>query len=113
ECVGVCGVQPVPRSAAEGDPTVATRGRAALEQAVNDKCQQQRKRDEEREYRKMKPERLQSVTEAIVDGKQAGNERPVGLIRRQRTESRSVEEEEQDVPHLADGRVVYDRVGVV
>ena len=56
----------------------------------------------------MKPERLQSVTEAIVDGKEAGNERPVGLISRQRTESRRVAEEARNVAQLADGRVVLN-----
>ena len=62
---------------------------------------------------KMKPERLQSAGESVVDREQRRDERAIRLIARERAEGRRVAEEERNVPQLANGRVVYDRVRVV
>src|ERR1700675_2307239 len=80
---------------------------------MNAKCEQQRERDEEREDREMKPERLQPVGEPVVNCEQRRDQRPIRLIARERAEGCRVTEEERDVPQLANGRVAYDRVPVV
>ena len=76
------------------------------------KRKQQRERDEEREYRQMKPKRLQSA-ETVIDRQQRRDERAIRLIARQRTERRRVAEKHRNVPHFPDGRVVFNCVRVV
>ena len=39
-----------------------------IEEASNDKCEQERERDKKREDQNVKPERLQSATETIGKG---------------------------------------------
>ena len=70
-------------------------------------------RDEEHEDREMKPERIESAAELVVDCEQRRDEWAIRLIARERAESRRIAEEERNVPQLTDGRVVYDRVRVV
>ena len=80
---------------------------------MNDECEQQRERDEEREDREMKPERLEPVAELVVNCQQRRDQRPIRLIARERAEGCPVAEEERNVPKFANGRVGYDRVPVV
>src|SRR5438132_2637049 len=106
-------MQPTPRRSRERDPAVSRRTRRVIAQAMNDEREQQHERDEEREDRQVKPERLHSAAEPVVDCEQRRNEWAIRLIARERAEGRRVAEEERNVPQLADGRVVYDRVRVV
>ena len=80
---------------------------------MNDKPEQQNQSNEEYEDREVKPEWLQSAGELVVDSKQRRYERSVGLIAGQRAESGRVVEEERNISQFADGRVVFDRVGIV
>src|SRR5262249_19016083 len=59
--VGVGRVQPITGRGEERDSTVARRITRVIEQARNDKSQEQDKRDEERENGQVKPERSQVV----------------------------------------------------
>ena len=51
--------------------------------------------------------------ELVVNCEQRRDQRPIGLIAWEGAEGCRVTEEERNVPQLANGRVVYDRVPVV
>ena len=61
----------------------------------------------------MKPKWLQPVGESVINCEKRRDQRAIRLIARERTEGRRVTEKEWNVPQLANGRVVYDRVPVV
>src|SRR2546428_1939132 len=61
----------------------------------------------------MKPERLKPTGKSVVNCEQRRDQRAIRLIARERAEGCRVTEEEWNVPQLANGRVVYDRVPVV
>src|SRR5436190_22062174 len=106
-------MQPVPCRSSTGDPQVRRRRRNDLENAINDEREQQRQCNEERKDREMKPERIESAAELVVDCEQCRDEWAIRLIAWERAESRCVAEEERNVPQFANGRVVYDCVSVV
>ena len=106
-------VQPIARRGDKSDQAAVLRGVFTMfKQAIDDEREQQRQRDEESKYRKVKPEWLQSA-ESIGDREQRRNERAVGLIARERTESRRVPEEKGDVAQRSNGRVIFDAVRVI
>ena len=80
---------------------------------MNDKPEQQNQSNEEYEDREVKPEWFQSAGELVVDSEQRRYERSIGLIAGQRTESGRVLKEERNISQFADGRVVFDRMGIV
>ena len=61
----------------------------------------------------MKPERIESAAEPIVDREQCRDEWAIRLIARKGAESRRIAEEERNVLQFANGRVGYDCVSVV
>src|SRR5437870_5379821 len=61
----------------------------------------------------MKPERLQPVGQSVVNCEQRRDQRAIRLIGRDRAEGCRITEEDRNVPQLANGGVVYDRVLVV
>jgi hypothetical protein len=61
----------------------------------------------------MKPKRLQPVGELVVNCEQRRDKRPIRLVARKCAERCRITEEERNVPQLANGRVVYNRVPVV
>src|SRR5213595_1391468 len=106
-------MQPVPGRGGKRNPAVSSATWRVIEQALNDEREQQRQRDEEGKDRDMKPERLHSAAEPVVDCEQCRNERAIRLIARERAESRSVAEEERNISQVLNGRVCFDRVRVV
>src|SRR5439155_12015409 len=79
---------------------------------MSDKREQEHERDKEREYRKMKPERVQCA-ETVINREQGRDQGTIRLIARERAESRCVAEEERNISQFPDGRVGFDRVRVV
>ena len=84
-----------------------------IEQAIDDKREEQRERGEEREDREMKPERLQSAGSPVIDREQRRDKRSIRLIAGERAKRCRVAKEERNISQLPNGRVVYDRVRVV
>ena len=80
---------------------------------MNDEGEENRERNEEGKDGEMKPKRLQPVGEPVVDREQRRDQRAVRLIAREHAKGGRVTEEERNVPQVANGDVVYDRVPVV
>ena len=98
-------MQPVPRRGGERDPDV-------VDQTVDHEREQENEREKQQEDRQVKPQRVQTL-DRVIDCQHRGNEWPIRLIARERAERRRVAEEARNIPQLADGGVVYERVRVV
>ena len=83
------------------------------EQPIHQQPEQRDLKDERREIRHLKPERLEPAPERVIDRQRHRDDRPVRLIRGQRAERRRIGEEPRDIIEAPDEGVIDDRVRVV